>query len=463
MSEPRYHRAIVWFRRDLRLADNVALLRAAEAARRLVPVFVVDPELLASERVGAPIVQTFFEALAALRADLRSRGGELAVLCGDPAVELPRFARSVQAHAVFYNEDYEPDAVARDRSVAKELDAIGVESHAHLDHVVLGADEVSTLQGGAYRVFTPYKRAWLDRYRVAPRGPVPSERALHGALLEREVVGEAGADPLPEAFGFASSPAYPPCSERVARELLERFTAPGGNAERYGTARDLPGLDATSHLSPQLRAGTIGIRACVAAAQPYDVWLSELIWREFYQMILARFPYVASGPFVKPAARIAWRNGEREFQAWCDGRTGYPIVDAAMRQLNRTGWMHNRLRMIAASFLTKDLLVDWRWGERYFERHLADADLAQNNGGWQWAASTGTDAAPYFRIFNPVVQGDAAGAGRSAGRVRSRAVADATPPAGRMRLQGWLRLSRTDRGPCGRSPRCAGRLRRRTG
>ena len=405
MSEPQYRRAVVWLRRDLRLADNVALMHAAASAAEIVPAFVVDPVLLASERMGAPLVQACFGAVAALRDDLRARGSELAVLRGDPVRELAEFVRGVDAQAVFYNEDYEPQAIERDAAVTNALRSDGVAAHAYLDHVVLGADEVSTLQGAAYRVFTPYKRAWLDRYRIAPRGPVPSERAIEGKLVRRDAIPETHARPRPEDFGFVSSPAYPACSQRVAREMLEGFVAPGGDAERYASARDFPELDATSRLSPQLRAGTIGIRTCVESAQPFDVWLSELIWREFYQMILKRFPYVATGPFVKAAALIPWRNDEREFEAWCAGRTGYPIVDAAMRQLNQTGWMHNRLRMIVASFLTKDLLIDWRWGERYFELHLADADLAQNNGGWQWAASTGTDAAPYFRIFNPVTQG----------------------------------------------------------
>ncbi|MGR4065079.1 MAG: cryptochrome/photolyase family protein [Vulcanimicrobiaceae bacterium] len=404
MSEPRYRRTIVWFRRDLRLADNVALARAAGATATILPVFVIDPALLASERMGAPLVQAFFGAVAALRADLRSRGSELALLEGDPVRALPAFARAAGAQAVFYNEDYEPDAISRDEAVMRALHEAGVATQAGLDHVVFAAEDVSTLRGGAYRVFTPYKRAWLERYRIASPHPVPSEKAIERRLVSRSDLPETRADPRPEEFGFVSPAARPACSERAARALLTRFVA-GGNAARYASARDFPALDATSHLSMHLRAGTIGIRTCVEAALPYDAFLSELVWREFYQMILKRFPYVAAGPFVQAAARIPWQNEAPAFEAWCAGATGYPIVDAAMRQLNSTGWMHNRLRMIAASFLTKDLLIDWRWGERYFERHLADADLAQNNGGWQWAASTGTDAAPYFRIFNPVVQG----------------------------------------------------------
>ena len=404
MSAAPYRRAVVWFRRDLRLTDNIALLYAARDADAIAPVFVIDPGLLASGRMGSPLVQAFFEAIASLRAALRSRGSELALLCGEPAAELVQFAREVDARAIFYNEDYEPGAIARDLAVTEALGAHGVASHAFLEHVVLGADEVETVQGTPYRIFTPYKRAWLDRYRVAPRRAVPSERAIAGKLMMREDLPQTRADPRPEDFGFTSSPAYPPCSETLALAALTGFVS-SGKAERYPSARDFPALDATSHLSVHLRAGTVGIRTCVEAALPYETWLSELIWREFYQMILKRFPYVANGPFVKAAAHIPWRNDERAFAAWCQGRTGYPIVDAGMRQLNSTGWMHNRLRMIVASFLTKDLLIDWRWGERYFERNLADADLAQNNGGWQWAASTGTDAAPYFRIFNPVTQG----------------------------------------------------------
>ena len=281
--------------------------------------------------------------------------------------------------------------------------------------MVLGADEVSTLQGAAYRVFTPYKRAWLDRYRVAPRLPVPSERAIEGKLVRRDAI--AATHPNPRAGGFrfrARRAAYPACSERIAREMLARFVAAGGDAERYASARDVPALDGDlAPLSAPARRDDRHSHVRRAARCRSTSGSRELIWREFYQMILKRFPYVASGPFVKAAARIPWRNDERAFEAWCAGRTGYPIVDAAMRQLNETGWMHNRLRMIVASFLTKDLLIDWRWGERYFERRLADADLAQNNGGWQWAASTGTDAAPYFRIFNPVTQGERFDPGRN--------------------------------------------------
>jgi len=414
VSEPRYARAIVWLRRDLRLEDNVALAAAAESSRQVVVTFIVDPALLASARIGAPIVQTFFEAVAALRDALRGRDSDLAILCGKPADELISFARRCNAEAVFYNEDYEPDAILRDEEVERKLGEAGIEAHRFLDHVCFGAEEVQTGAGVPYRVFTPFAKRWRDRYALAPVRPVDSRNAIGDRLASREAIGVTGDAPEPESFGFRASSEYPKCSEKLACAMLDDFLADGGNVDRYAEWRDMPAKNATSHLSVQLRAGTIGIRSCFdrafrAARDParrrsVEKWISELIWREFYQMILRQFPHVVSRSFVEGWDRVQWRNDERMFSAWCDGRTGYPIVDAAMRQLNETGWMHNRLRMIVASFLTKDLLIDWRWGERYFETHLADADLAQNNGGWQWAASTGADAAPYFRIFNPVLQ-----------------------------------------------------------
>jgi deoxyribodipyrimidine photo-lyase len=413
----QHRRAIVWLRRDLRLRDYVALFEAAGSSHAICVAFVVDPALLASERMGGPLVAVFFRALQALRDDLRTRGSELALLCGDPATELRGFARRIEADALFFNDDYEPDAIARDDAVARTFERDGIPVRRYLDHVYFGADDVSSAAGAPYKVFTPYRRAWLERRAADPRPPVPSERALRKKLLPHAQIGETAAVPMPEAFGFVASAAYPLVSEQTAAERLRDFLAPGGPVERYKEQRDLPAIDGTSRLSPHLRAGTIGIRTCVEAAferraavdspesASVDAWIGELIWRDFYQTILKRFPAVANGPFLASGATIRWRDDPQGFADWARGATGYPIVDAAMRQLNETGWMHNRLRMIVASFLTKHLLIDWRRGERYFERQLIDADLAQNNGGWQWAASTGTDAVPYFRIFNPTLQG----------------------------------------------------------
>uniref|UniRef100_E6PGE7 Putative Deoxyribodipyrimidine photo-lyase PhrB n=1 Tax=mine drainage metagenome TaxID=410659 RepID=E6PGE7_9ZZZZ len=399
------------------MRDNVALAEAAEASDEVALAFVLDPVLLRSERMGAPLVQAYFSALASLRAELRSRGSELALLEGDFAEQLTAFAGRIGAGALYYNDDYEPEAIERDARVRTALEAAGVAVHSSLDHVYFGADEVRTEGGAPYRIFTPYKRRWLDQHALAPRMPVRSNRASAEKLIARAEIGATRDFPEPEEYGHRSSAAYPTCSEAGAGACLERFLAEGGASDAYSLQRDLPALDGTSRLSPDLRAGTIGIRTCVARARSamegasakrrasLDVWLSELIWRDFYQQILRNFPHVANAPFLPATAAIPWREDELAFRAWCEARTGYPIVDAAMQQLNTTGWMHNRLRMIVASFLSKDLLLNWQWGERYFERQLADADLAQNNGGWQWAASTGTDAAPYFRIFNPVLQG----------------------------------------------------------
>ena len=367
--------------------------------------FVLDPAILKSQHTGAPIVQVFFSAIESLRADLRICGSDLALLEGECASELGKLALRLNAGAIFYNEDYEPDALSRDERVCKVLGEQGVAMHVSLDHVYFGADEIVQHDGAPYKVFTPYKRRWLEHFSMARKLPVQSRKALKEKLLDREKMFETRAAPLSEEFGFAGSEGFPTASERSAQVALRRFLR--GPLRDYARNRDYPALAATSYLSPHLRAGTIGIRTCIEAAhksEGAEAWVSELIWRDFYQMILRRFPHVSTSPFLRAAAKIAWRSAPADFAAWCEGRTGYPIVDAAMKQLNTTGWMHNRLRMIVASFLSKDLLVDWRRGELYFEQHLADADLAANNGGWQWAASTGNDAVPYFRIFNPVLQ-----------------------------------------------------------
>ena len=410
-------RGIVWLRRDLRLHDNVALFEASSRCDEVVLCFVLDPVFLRSERVGAPIVQAFFGAISSLRYNLRAAGSDLALFEGDAARELGAFAKRIRADAVFYNEDYEPFALERDAAVTRALRDDGVAVYSSLDHVYFGADEVEQQNGDPYRVFTPYRKRWLDRRRLAPSAPVPSERMLRAKAMQADAIGETRSVPYPEEYGHHTSPNYPTVNEGVAREMLSSFLESGGAVERYREERNIPSIEGTSRLSPQLRAGTLGIRECIErafarldeshgdAGDNIEAWIGELIWRDFYQMVLRRYPHVAERAFLENGERVAWRDADAEFAAWCAGETGYPIIDAAMRQLNTTGWMHNRLRMIVASFLTKHLLIDWRRGERYFEQRLADADLAQNNGGWQWAASTGTDAAPYFRIFNPVRQG----------------------------------------------------------
>ncbi len=412
MSE-RYAHGVVWLRRDLRLDDHVALFEAAQRCERITCAFVLDPELLRGPRVGAPIVQFFFDSLAVLREQLRALGSELALREGDFATELRAVAAHAGATAVFYNEDEDPAMRERDARVTRDLAAAGIAAHASLDYVYAGAHDVLQESGKFYTVYTPYRRRWNALAEAAPRLPVASLRAARERLAPAAAIDATRAVPRPEDYGHASSPHFPRGGSDEAHALLERFIA--HHAAAYADDRNLPAIEGTSRLSPHLRAGTIGIRTCVAAAfavranakhtSGIDTWIGELTWRDFYQQLLVHAPRVATEPFIAKAKRIAFREDERAWQAWCDGATGYPIVDAAMIQLNTTGWMHNRLRMIVASFLTKHLLIDYRAGERYFEQRLADADLGANNGGWQWSASTGTDAAPYFRVFNPTLQG----------------------------------------------------------
>jgi deoxyribodipyrimidine photo-lyase len=402
----RFGHGIVWMRRDLRLDDHAALATAAERCERITCVFVLDPGLLRSDRIGAPIVQFFFDSLAVLREQLRSLGSDLALLEGDFAAELAGFAQRSGAQAVFYNEDTDPAMRARDASVTRALASAGCAVVALSDLVYAAAADVLQDSGKFYTVYTPYRRKWNMLAHARPQLPIPSLRLARRRLCPASAIGATPDVPRPEAYGYASSERFPRGGSDEAAALLRTFAA--GPITAYADERNLPAREGTSRLSPHLRAGTIGIRTCVAAAlhaTGADAWLGELVWRDFYHQLLVHVPRVADEPFVLKAKAIAYRDDGDAWRAWCSGTTGYPIVDAAMLQLNTTGWMHNRLRMIVASFLTKHLLLDYRRGERYFEQHLADADVAANNGGWQWSASTGTDAAPYFRVFNPTLQG----------------------------------------------------------
>jgi deoxyribodipyrimidine photo-lyase len=412
MSERSAH-GIVWLRRDLRLRDNAAIAEAARRCERITCAFVLDPDLLRSDRMGAPIVQFFFDSLGELREHLRSLDSDLALLEGDFARELVGFAKRAAADTIFYNEDTDPDARARDGIVTRALEGAGRTVVACRDLTIAAAADVLQDNGNYYKVYTPYRRKWEAFLAARPQPVIPSLRIATGRFSARADIGTTRAVPRPEDFGFTSSPLYPRGGSTAAGTLLKTFTAQ--HIAAYADERNLPALDTTSHLSPHLRAGTIGIRTCLAAAiaardaariyTGAQTWIGELVWRDFYHQLLVHVPRIASEPFVEIAATIAYRDDERAWTAWTTGTTGYPIVDAAMIQLNTTGWMHNRLRMIVASFLTKHLLIDYHRGERYFEQRLADADLAANNGGWQWSASTGTDAAPYFRVFNPTLQG----------------------------------------------------------
>lgn len=405
---------LVWFRRDLRVTDHAALSAALQRAGRVYCAFIFDPEIL--EPLDHPAdrrVEFIRLSLLELDAALRARGGALIVRHARAVVEIPRLAKELAVAAVFVNRDYEPFAKRRDGAVASALQRAGVLFQSFKDQVIFEGGEVSTQEGRPYTVFTPYKRAWQKRLRADDwRCHEASFGSLHITPLAKGV-------PDLTDIGFVTSNLGSLCipvGMSGAQVLLGDFL---GRMSRYRELRDFPAKRGVSYLSAHLRFGTVSIREVVSTAIAcgalHDAdggaatWLSELIWRDFFFMILDSFPEVVERSFRTEYDAIVWDRGAQAddfFAAWCVGRTGYPLVDAAMRQLNETGYMHNRLRMLSASFLSKDLGIDWRRGEAYFARQLNDFDLAANNGGWQWAASSGCDAQPYFRIFNPVRQSE---------------------------------------------------------
>ena len=421
--------SLVWFRRDLRDFDHAALHHALRDSRRVYCVFIFDTDILEALRSAGLTADRrlayLHAAVTELDAALRNLGGALLVRHARAIDAIPEIARALRVDAVFANHDYEPQAIARDAQVAERLIADGIKWRSFKDQVIFEKDEVLTQSARPFSVFTPYKRAWLkklyaneyaeDAFDALAPYPIETLRdrfAMPPPPLDLPIV------PL-EKIGFAPiEPALLPVPPGMSggESMLDAFAA---RLPHYDQTRDFPAFDGTSRLSVHLRFGTVSIRSLVRAAVDAirlgeggggaPVWLSELIWRDFYFMILHHHPQVTERAFNPAFDRIEWEQGEAAlslFRAWCDGQTGYPLVDAAMTQINQTGFMHNRLRMVTASFLIKDLGIDWRWGERYFARQLNDFDLAANNGGWQWAASSGCDAQPYFRIFNPVTQSE---------------------------------------------------------
>ncbi len=411
--------ALVWFRRDLRLHDHAALYHALKHARRVYCAFVFDrgilDELLAEGQQADRRVEFIHAALTELDRNLRRCGGALIVRHGFAADEIVGLARELGVDAVFASHDYEPYAIARDATAARALADLGCELLTFKDHVIFEKDEVLTGSGRPFSVFTPYRNAWLKK---------ATPFCLQSYAVERYAAALA-APSAPEAVPSLEDLGFRPTNladlkvgtgESGGTRALDEFES---RIDAYAEARDFPAVRGPSYLSVHLRFGTVSIRAAARRAwermhsprrpersRGAEVWLSELVWREFYQQILYHHPHVAGASFRPQYDRIVWDDDRPLFTAWCEGRTGYPLVDAAMAQINQTGYMHNRLRMVVASFLTKDLGLDWRWGERYFARRLIDFDLAANNGGWQWAASSGCDAQPYFRIFNPVTQSE---------------------------------------------------------
>ncbi|HSY19406.1 MAG TPA: deoxyribodipyrimidine photo-lyase [Candidatus Acidoferrales bacterium] len=401
---------IQWFRRDLRVSDNTALSEACKRAETVIPVFIFEDALRTGPDVGAARLEFLLQSVESLRKNLAELGHTLIIRCGKSADVLPALCQEAGAQAVFANKRHEPYTQRRDERITSALLDIGVGFELFKDAVIWEEQEILNQSGKPYTVFTPYSKAWKARPVSSPRPRIKNLK-----LKIKNLPGDA----LPAdtaSFGHPLTQKIPPGGERTALELLRKFMA--GPVYSYGTNRNFPAVDGGSNLSPHLRAGTIGIRTILAAlkkarekaapaqAASCDVYLNELIWREFYTQVLHNFPHVTKGAFRPEYNQLKWSDNREHFQAWCEGRTGYPIVDAAMRCLNATGTMHNRLRMIVAMFLTKDLLINWQLGERHFMQQLVDGDMAANNGGWQWSAGTGTDAAPYFRIFNPTSQAE---------------------------------------------------------
>ncbi len=416
----QYPSGLVWFRRDLRAHDNAALYHALASCEQVHCVFVLDRDILDAlpradrrvEFIQASLVE-LDQAIHALGMAHGAAHAGLIVRHAKASSAVPEMAQELGVQAVFSNHDYEPQAIARDEQVAIALEQVGIRLHSFKDHVVFEKTELLTQGGKPYGVFTPYKNAWLKKVDSYYLQSYAVERHA-GALANRPPALRQSVPTLKD-IGFEKtnlSKLGLLTGVSGGQQLFDEFL---GRMDRYDDTRNFPAVKGPSYLGVHLRFGTVSIRQM--ARQAFDrqaggsagaaVWLSELIWRDFYAQILSNFPRVAERSFKPDYDAIEWESGpaaEALFQAWCEGRTGYPLVDAAMAQINQTGYMHNRLRMVAACFLIKDLGIDWRWGERYFAQHLNDFDLSANNGGWQWASSSGCDAQPYFRIFNPVSQ-----------------------------------------------------------
>ncbi len=412
--QPSSKTAIVWFRRGLRVQDNHALIAAAKSAQTVIPVFILDPTILTHPTTAPVRARFLFESLASLDAALRGIGGWLIIRHGQPVEELERLVHETGATILFFGREYEPYGRERDAAVAVAMEKRGVTVTQTNDHLLTEPGQVMSKAGTVYTVFTPYKRVWFEQNAGVP--VAAPERIVVPDGLHSEPIPE-----LPETVGVPQDNAgFAPevvvrGGEAEGAKWLQQFV--DGCVGEYATDRNFPGQEGTSRLSAYLRSGVLSPRqVAYAVRQKRDempttadgalTFLSELAWRDFYYQILFHFPHVAKGAFKPVYDAVQWENDPALFAAWCDGRTGYPIVDAGIRQMNAQGWMHNRLRMITASFLCKDLLCDWRLGEKIFMQRLVDGDQAPNNGGWQWAAGTGTDAQPFFRIFNPTSQGE---------------------------------------------------------
>ncbi|HXS35923.1 MAG TPA: deoxyribodipyrimidine photo-lyase [Flavipsychrobacter sp.] len=382
--------SIFWFRRDLRLQDNAGLYHALRSGHRVVPVFIFDTNILDDLKEKKDKRVAFIhDTLVEIQDKLKKHHSSLHVLHGEPLQCFKQLLEHYHIHAVYTNNDYEPYAIKRDEQIRKLLQQHNISFHSYKDQVIFEREEVLKDDKTPYTIYTPYSKRWKSLLNNFYLKSYPTEKYLSNLYKQ-----DPRRTPSLESMGF----------EKVKYDIvpaeLNHITA-----KNYDKERDYPAMDGTTRLGIHLRFGTVSIRQIASEAKRLnEKLLDELIWREFYQQVLWHFPNVVTHSFRKEFDNIRWRNNEKEFQLWCSGQTGFPIVDAGMRELNETGYMPNRVRMIVASFLIKDLLIDWRWGEAYFAEKLLDYDLASNNGNWQWVAGTGCDAAPYFRVFNPTLQ-----------------------------------------------------------
>ncbi len=379
--------SIFWFRRDLRLEDNAGLFYALKSSYPVIPIFIFDEAILNKLPKNDARVGFIHENLSKINAQLEEIGSSLLVQKGETEPVWQTLLTQYDVKEVFFNKDYEPYAAKRDAAICELLDTNGVVSYLFKDQVIFEEKEITKADGLPYTVYTPFKNKWLEKYKsIAPVQEYDATTSYSNFYKSSFVI------PTLNEIGFEESPI------KVKPHNLKFIS-------NYQDTRDFPAMDKTSYLSPHLRFGTVSIRKLVNwAFHKNDVFLSELIWREFFMQILYSFPKVVNRNFKSAYDGIQWRNDEADFKRWCAGTTGYPMVDAGMRQLNETGYMHNRVRMVVASFLCKHLLIEWQWGEAYFAQKLLDYEMSANVGNWQWAAGTGCDAAPYFRVFNPEIQ-----------------------------------------------------------
>ncbi|GGW69956.1 deoxyribodipyrimidine photo-lyase [Winogradskyella epiphytica] len=382
---------IFWFRRDLRLDDNHALYKALKAGLPVLPIFIFDTEILNDLQKDDARVTFIHEQLQQLRKSLEDDyGSSIGFYHGTPEAVFRQLISDYTIHSVFTNRDYEPYATQRDTRIKSLFDRHNIEFNTYKDHVIFEKDEVVKKDGSPYLVYTPYMKTWKSTFKAHDLTPFKSETHLDRLIQDKELPNLSLS-----AIGFQPS-----------NQNISPYEVSSSLIQNYEATRNFPAADSTSRLGPHLRFGTVSIRKVVkkAISEANEIFWQELIWREFFIQILWHFPQTTNQSFKPQYDRIVWRNNEDEFQKWCDGHTGYPLVDAGMRQLNQTGFMHNRVRMLVGSFLCKHLLIDWRWGEAYFAEKLHDYEMASNVGNWQWVAGTGVDASPYFRIFNPTTQ-----------------------------------------------------------